>query len=91
MLCLLSSMKEETILRLKVLDLEKDAETIKTVAAILKTQLNIVSLLSELPAAIKNTADVMEQQKRKKESFEKANEPDFVSHKKPAIVAEGVN
>ena len=71
---LLSSLKEEAIVGLRVLDLKLSAEEVKTHAAILKTQLNLANMFLQLPAVVKEVEQNIEAQKNKVVAFKNSQE-----------------
>lgn len=71
---LLSSMKEESVLGVRALNLTEDAETVKTKVAVLKTQLNFANMMLELPAVIKETEEQIERNKVQKHRIANAQE-----------------
>lgn len=52
-LAFLSSLREEAVDGLRTLNLTQNAEQVKTIGAILKTQYNMANMIYELPAYVK--------------------------------------
>lgn len=78
---LLSSLKDESIMQLRNLNLTKSAEEVKTTTAIIKIQLNLSSMLLELPRVIKEAAEELSRQKEKTDQMRQAGEADFAPRK----------
>lgn len=60
MLCLLKTLKEEAITSIRTIDLTKNAEDVKALTALLKSQLNMASTFIELPNVIQETRKQLE-------------------------------
>lgn len=73
---LLSSMKEEAIVSFRTLDTlgKMDAMEVKAKVASARTQLNLANMLHDLPAVIKETEAIMEQNQAKKLAFVQSQE-----------------
>ena len=63
-LAFLSSLRDEQIVNFRRIDLSKPAEQVKTEAAIIRSQINTVMLMLELPKYIQEAEDTINHQKK---------------------------
>ena len=71
---LLNSLKQEAIDGVRILNLQKSAEEVKTHIAILKTQLNLANMLLQLPEVVEEIEENIEAQSRKVTTFKSSQE-----------------